>query len=46
MRILNVPIDHPEYMLIKTYISRSHQIQKGFITNIFAIERKGETDRF
>jgi hypothetical protein len=32
--------------MIKTFISRSKNIKKGFLTNIFAIERRGEAERY
>lgn len=46
IRLMTLPHDHPEYQLITTYIKRSHNSQKNFVKNIFAIERRGEAERF
>ena len=41
-----LPKDHPEYQIIRQYIQNgSHGYHEGFIQNIFALERKGETQR-
>lgn len=36
--------NHPEHKLIEKYISNSHEIKEGFVTNIFALERKGDIE--
>lgn len=41
-----LPRDHPEFGLIKSYVTRSHPHKEDFIKNIFAIERRGESERF
>lgn len=43
MRILTLPKEHPEYKCVAAYALRSDTIK---ISNIFAIERRGEAQRF
>jgi hypothetical protein len=46
IRMMMLPNDHPEFGLIQTYIERSATHEPGFIKNVFAIERRGEAERF
>ena len=46
IRMLNLDKNHHEYKLIEKYISNTHKIKEGFLKNIFAIERKGEPERY
>jgi len=34
-----------EYQLIMRYIGNSHEFQEGFVSNIFAVERRGKSKR-
>ncbi|CAD8085273.1 unnamed protein product [Paramecium sonneborni] len=43
VRVLTLPKEHPEYKLINQYINQSQQAK---ISNIFAVERRGEAERF
>lgn len=41
-----LPREHPEYQIIRQYIKNGYPgFHDGFIQNIFALERKGETQR-
>jgi len=43
VRVVTLPKEHPEFKLIVQYINSSHQAK---ISNIFAVERRGEAERF
>ncbi|CAK74015.1 unnamed protein product (macronuclear) [Paramecium tetraurelia] len=43
VRVVTLPKEHPEFKLIVQYINASHQAK---ISNIFAVERRGDAERF
>jgi len=46
IKLMPLPKDHPEYQIIRQYVQNGYNgYHEGFIQNIFALERKGETQR-
>ncbi|CAK63631.1 unnamed protein product (macronuclear) [Paramecium tetraurelia] len=43
VRVVTLPKEHPEFKLIVQYINQSQQAK---VSNIFAVERRGEAERF
>lgn len=43
VRMLTLPKEHPEFKCVAAYAEKSETVK---ISNIFAIERRGEAERF
>ncbi len=44
IKMVTLPEEHLEYQMIKAYVNKPNR--PGFIKNIFAIEKRGEVERF
>lgn len=46
INLIPLPKEHPEYQIIQQYIQNGYgEYHEDFIQNIFALERKGETEK-